>query len=193
MPRPDCLRKDRMLPWAGVAMLALFLASMLALCNRPVRSQAPPAAAPVSVRIGYVDMQRLLTQAPQILAARTRLQAEFDARDADLRTDTAHLAELEQKLKHTTDEAALNELNRQADALRRSIERSRERLREQLATRVDEETAKAWPEINDAIAEHGREAGYDLIVTSPVAYVSGRIDVTDDVLARLRRKTERTP
>ncbi|HRO87551.1 MAG TPA: OmpH family outer membrane protein [Chiayiivirga sp.] len=81
-------------------------------------------------------------------------------------------------------------LKRQADALRRSIERTRERLRDELNARVDEETERAWPLINDAIAEHGRAQGYDLIVTSPVAYVSGRIDVTDDVLALLRRQQQ---
>lgn len=146
------------------------------------------AAAQSGVRIGYVDMQRLLTQAPQILAARSRIQQEFDASDAELRVDSARLAELELRAERAADEAGRAEITRNADALRRSIERTRQRLRDELATRVDEETEKAWPQINDAIAEHGREQGYDLIVTSPVAYVSGRIDVTDDVLARLARQ-----
>lgn len=148
----------------------------------------PVASAQASVRIGYVDMERLLTRAPQILTARTRLQKEFDARDAELRVDSARLAELDLRVQQAAGEDERTELSRQAEALRRSIERTRQRLREELSKRVDEETEKAWPEINDAIAEHGREQGYDLIVTSPVAYVSGRIDVTDDVLARLARQ-----
>lgn len=139
-------------------------------------------------RIGYVDMQRLLTHAPQILDARNRMQRQFDARDAELRVDTARLAELDQRVARAGDADERAALSRQAEALRRSIERTRQRLREELAARVDEETEKAWPQINDAIAEHGREHGYDLIVTSPVAYVSGRIDVTDDVLERLARQ-----
>lgn len=151
---------------------------------------ALPAAAlaQTGVRIGYVDMERLLTHAPQILAARQGLQREFDARDAELRIDAARLAELEQRAQHAGTEDERTSLGRQADALRRSIERTRQRLREELSQRVDEETEKAWPQINDAIAAHGRDNGYDLIVTSPVAYVSGRIDVTDDVLARLARE-----
>lgn len=144
-----------------------------------------------SARIGYVDMQRLLSQAPQILEARSRLQREFDARDADLRVDNARLAELEQRIERSSDSDEQATLTRQADSLRRSIERTRQRLREELASRVDEETESAWPAINDAIAEHGREHGYDLILTSPVAYVSGRIDLTDDILARLR--SQQTP
>lgn len=181
VPRPRTSR-SRLLHRAAALALMLTLAGWLS-----------PATAQNAARIGYVDMQRLLTQAPQILRARSRLQAEFDARDAELRNESAHLAELEQNLAQTSDPATREQLQRQAESLRRSIERSRERLREQLSTRVDEETDKAWPAINDAIVEHGREAGYDLILTSPVAYVSGRIDVTDDVLARLRRKTGTSP
>ena len=150
----------------------------------------PASAQSGGVRIGYVDMQRLLTHAPQILEARSRMQREFDARDAELRVDVARLAELDQRAAGAGNVDEQTALSRQAEALRRSIERTRQRLREELTTRVDEETEKAWPQINDAIAEHGREQGYDLIVTSPVAYVSGRIDVTDDVLALLRRRQQ---
>ena len=151
---------------------------------------AATAWAQGGVRIGYVDMERLLTQAPQILAARASLQREFDARDAELRVDVAHLAELDQRIKQTEDADARTGLERQAESLRRSIERSRQNLREELNRRVEEETDKAWPQINEAIAAHGREQGYDLIVVSPVAYVSARIDVTDDVLARLAREQQ---
>ncbi len=171
-PRPHWLRRAR----------CLALACIVAILALPAQAQ--------SVRIGYVDMQRLLVNAPQILAARSRMQQEFDKRDAELRVDEARLAELELRAGKSASSEEREELNRQAEALRRSIARTRERLREELNARVDEETERAWPQINDAIAEHGREQGYDLIVTSPVAYVSGRIDVTDDVLARLARQQE---
>ncbi len=144
-------------------ILAVLLACLLGLSTHPSLAQ--------SVRIGYVDMQRLLVSAPQIIAARGKMQKEFDARDAELRVDEARLAELELRAGSAAAPEDRDGLKRQADALRRSIERTRERLR-------------------DAIAEHGRAQGYDLIVTSPVAYVSGRIDVTDDVLALLRRQQQ---
>lgn len=163
-------------------ILAVLLACLLGLSTHPSLAQ--------SVRIGYVDMQRLLVNAPQIIAARGKMQKEFDARDAELRVDEARLAELELRAGSAAAPEDRDGLKRQADALRRSIERTRERLRDELNARVDEETERAWPLINDAIAEHGRAQGYDLIVTSPVAYVSGRIDVTDDVLALLRRQQQ---
>lgn len=162
--------------WLG---LALVLAAGLAL------AQDGPS------RVGYVDMQRLLDNAPHMLAARARLKQEFDQRDAALKQDEARLAGLDLRLRSeaaTLPAAELATLQRQADALRRSVERTRQRLREEFSTRVDQELDRTWPSINEAVADFAREQGYDLIVQSPVIYVSGRIDVTDRVLDRLKRE-----
>lgn len=144
------------------------------------------SAQPAPTRVGYVDMKRLLDNAPQVLAANAKLKQEFDARDTELKGDEARLAELDGRLA-SGGAGAPDTLQRQADALRRSVERTRQRLRDDLRTRSQEEVDRAWPLINDAIAEHAREQGYDLIVPSPQVYVSGRIDITDDVLERMRR------
>jgi outer membrane protein len=141
-------------------------------------------------RIGYVDMQRLIDDAPQMRAARARLKQEFDKRDVALKQDEARLAGLDQRLQReatTLAAADLTLLQRQAEALRRSVERTRQRLREEFNSRVDQELDRTWPLINEAVAELAREQGYDLVVQSPVVYVSGRIDVTDRVLERLKR------
>jgi outer membrane protein len=141
-------------------------------------------------RVGYVDMQRLIDNAPQTLAARERLKQEFDKRDAGLKQEEARLAALDLRLKDgptVLPEAERTALQRQADALRRSVERTRQRLREEFNARVDQELDRTWPLINEAVAEFAREQGYDLVVPSPVIYVSGRIDITDRVLDRLKR------
>lgn len=150
-------------------------------------------AQPAPTRVGYVDMKRLLDNAPQVIAANGKLKQEFDARDAELKRDEARLAELDTRLSSGGADAP-DTLQRQADALRRSVERTRQRLRDDLRARSQEEVDRAWPLINDAIADYAREQGYDLVVPSPQVYVSGRIDITDDVLERMRREfDERKP
>ena len=153
---------------------------------------AASSAQDAATRIGYVDMQRLIDNAPQTLAARERLRREFDQRDAELKTEIARLAVLDQRTKDeaaTLAEAELTALRRQVDTLRRSIERTQQRLREEFNTRVDQELERTWPLINEAVAEYAREAGYDLVVPSPVVYVSGRVDITERVLDRLKRES----
>ena len=143
-------------------------------------------AQPAPTRVGYVDMKRLLDNAPQVLAANVALKKEFDARDAELRADETRLKAIDARLA-TGGVVDPDSLQRQADALRRSVERTRQRLREELRTRSEQEIDRTWPLINDAVADYAREQGYDLVVHSPVVYVSGRIDITDAVLERMRR------
>lgn len=163
-------------------VLALLLALVL----------APPAVAqPAAVRIGYVDMKRLLDNAPQVVAGRQKLEREFAPRDAALVTDELRLADM--RSRHERDSAMMTRddaesLRREIDALDRSIRRNRDNLRAELKTRSDQELDRSWREINNAVVAHAREQGIDLIVPSPVVYASPRIDVTDQVLERLRRQ-----
>lgn len=145
------------------------------------------AAAQDAVRIGYVDMKRLLDNAPQVVAGRSRLEREFAARDAALQAEETRAGELRSRLA-AGDAADADALRREMDALERSIKRKRDGLRNDLKTRSDQELDRSWREINEAVVEFAREQGYDLIVPSPVVYASPKADVTDRILDRLRRQ-----
>jgi outer membrane protein len=169
----------------GVCVAAALL--LAALVAAPVGAQQP--AQPPS-RIGYVDMKRLLDNAPQVQAGRAALQREFAQRDAQLKAQEARLAELQ--LRQRRDSAILpkdaaDALANEIDTLDRGIGRLRTKMRDDLAARQNEELNKRWPEIQDAVIEYARENGLDLVVASPVVYASASIDVTDAVLARLKR------
>lgn len=148
-----------------------------------------------SPRIGYVDMQRLLDNAPQVIDARARLAHEFALRDQRLTADEQRLGELEARRRTDLAAAGADEaqsLDAEINALRRSVERTRQRLREELQLRSAEEVDRAFPRINEAVADYAREQGYDLVLSSPVIYASGRLDITDAVLDRLRREFDGT-
>ncbi|MEZ5463733.1 MAG: OmpH family outer membrane protein [Lysobacteraceae bacterium] len=154
------------------------------------------AAQDGSGRIAYVDMQRLIDSAPQVVNARARLQTEFAERDRALDADVERLAALEDRIRREADLMSADDaraLRQEADALRSSIQRTRERLSQQLGSRIDEELDRAWPDIEASVAEYAREAGYDLVVGSPVIYASGRVDITDRVLDRLRQAASERP
>jgi len=145
---------------------------------------AAGAQAPAAVRIGYVDMKRLLDNAPQIVAGRSKLEGEFAGRDSALKADEQHLNELRAKAGAKPSDAQQREI----DALERSIKRQRENLRNELKTRSDQELDNSWRDINDAVVAFAREQGYDLIVASPVVYAGARVDITEKILDRLRRQ-----
>lgn len=144
------------------------------------------AQAPAPVRIGYVDMKRLLDNAPQVVAGRRKLEREFSTRDTALKADEQRLVDLKQKQPGLAKPES-DALQREIDALDRSIKRNREAMRAELKTRGDQELDRSWREINDAVVAFAREQGYDLIVPSPVVYASPKVDITDRILDRLRR------
>lgn len=147
-------------------------------------------------KIGYVDLKRLVDNAPQMIESRTKLEREFAPRDTALKADEKKLADL--KARYDRDGAIMAKpdaeaLKRQIDALDRSIARTREDLRNELNTRARAERDRIWQQINDVVVEYARAQGYDLIVPSPVVYASSRLDITDAVLERLRHPPAATP
>lgn len=158
-------------------------AALLALSFVVAAQPAQPA------RIGYVDMQRLIDGSPQFIAGREALQREFTQRDAALKVDEARLSQLESALKRdgaTLPPATADARQHEIDALRRSIERTRAKLRDDLNKRREEMLDARWSEINDVVIAYAREHRIDLVVQSPVIYASASIDITDAVLERLK-------
>ena len=163
----------------GACLLALLLLWPCAL----VQAQVPTS------KVGYVDLKRLIDDAPQMIASHARLQEEFAPRDAALKADEAKLAALKQK--QARDSAIMSKANadalqRQVQALEHSVARTRENLRTELNTRAAAERDRIWQQINDSVIDYARSHGYDLIVPSPVVYANPRIDITDAVLELLR-------
>jgi outer membrane protein len=152
---------------------------------------APALAQTPNARVGYVDMKRLLDNAPQVVAGRQKLEREFQPRDTALKADEKRLADLRERQQRegaTMAAADADTLKREIDALDRSIKRNRDAMRNDLKSRSDQELDKSWREINDAVVEFAREQGFDLIVPSPVVFASPRVDITDQVLERLRKQ-----
>ena len=179
------------------AMRALVLGAVLGACVLETLSPATALAqAPAAAKVGYVDMKRLLDNAPQVVAGREKLSKEFAPRDASLKADEKRLDDLRERQQREAATMATTDadtLKREIDALDRSIKRNREAMRNDLKSRSDQELDKSWREINDAVVAFAREQGYDIIVPSPVVYASARVDITDQVLERLRKQFREKP
>lgn len=168
-----------------ITLSRTLLIALLLACSSSLTAQS------TAMRIGYVDMKRLLDNAPQVIAGRQKLEREFAPRDSELSTEETRLATM--RSRHERDSSSMERadaesLRREIDALDRSIKRKRENLRSELKSRSDQELDRSWREINNAVVEFAREQNIDLIVPSPVVYASQRIDVTEQVLERLKGK-----
>ncbi|PIV32901.1 MAG: hypothetical protein COS34_10630 [Lysobacterales bacterium CG02_land_8_20_14_3_00_62_12] len=168
---------------------------LLAACLWMVGSGVTSRALAEGTRIGYVDMKRLLDNAPQVIDGRARLESEFRARDQLLKASAARLVDLETRERREAavmPKAAADSLHNEIVTLKRSLDRTRKQLSDDLKSRMDEELNRRWPEINDAVIVFARANAYDLVIPAPVLYASPAIDITDQVLEQLRKSAARS-
>ncbi|MGY6553476.1 MAG: OmpH family outer membrane protein [Wenzhouxiangella sp.] len=137
-----------------------------------------------SIRIGYVDMKRLFDSAPQVVAAREALDIEFRPRNQALIDDETRLEQMQRTLADGEGLPADQrfELEQDIRNLRRSVDRRRQDLREELRFRTSTATKALEETIEVAVRQVAEERGYDLILTSPVAFAAPGIDITDQIL-----------
>lgn len=139
------------------------------------------------VKIGFVNSQRILNDAPQAAKAKKKLEKEFEKRDQELlklskqlqsaqeslEKNSVNLPELERRTK----EREFNELNR--DFLRKQRE-----FKEDLNLRQNEEMAAIYERVNKVIKSIAEAEKYDIIFQEAV-YANPRIDLTDKVVKAL--------
>ncbi len=153
------------------------------------------APAWAQTKIGYVDWEELIESAPQIGVARDRLDAEFRPRNEAIEDNEKELREMEEKL--VRDAAVMSEevrqtLERAIRALRRDVQRDKEDLREELDYRLQEERQRVEQEIYEIVRRFAEDNGYDLIIPGPALYASDAVNLTEQLLARLRSSFEAT-
>jgi len=151
---------------------------------------AGPATAQ-SVRIGYVDMKRVLDNAPQVLAGREKLDLEFRPRNETIEFQERQVQAMEDRLAlGDLSEDARVRLERELREMQRNVNRQKEDLRDELSFRRTEEVQRLEDQINQAVQEIARDNGYDLILSSPVVYADPTLDITQLILDQLRLEYE---
>ena len=150
-----------------------------------VAAWAGPASAQ-SLRIGYVDMKRVLDTAPQVTAGRQALDLEFRSRSEAIEVDEFRAKTLEDRLAQgdlVSEDARQTE--RELRDLQRNINRRKEDLRDELSFRRTEDVQRLEEQINLAVEEIAQRNGSDVIISSPVVYANPDLDITDLILEQL--------
>jgi outer membrane protein len=145
-------------------------------------------------KIAFVNQAKLLQKAPQAESARNKLQREFAKRDQSL---VSLQKEIKRKTLKLQKDAAilssseLSKLKRKITLLRRDLERDKSAFKEDLSIRQNEELVKLQKSVLKSIQTIAKKENYDLIISDGVIYASKRIDITDKILAQLKRQYSR--
>jgi outer membrane protein len=155
-----------------------FLSLLLALC------WALPVAAD-ELKIGFVNIQRIVRDAPAAIKAARKLDQEFGRRDAELQAMAKDVQSRQDALRSASlSQTARAQKERELAELAREYQRKGEQFQEDLNVRQNEENAALIERANNAIRQIANSENFDIILQDAVA-VGDRIDITDKVIKAL--------
>lgn len=149
------------------------------------------AAAPVAaadLKIGYVNMVKVIEEAPQGVAALKKLETEFGPRDKELVQLQNRVVQLSDELTRGApslkeSERAVRE--RELLAVKRELKRATQEFREDYNLRRNEELAALQDLVRKTVIDIARQEKYDLILQEGAVYSGESVDITEKVLKRL--------
>ena len=167
--------------------------SVLALC---ICGLAAAQTASAEIKIGVVNFQKLLEDAPQTKTAMQALENEFAPRRRELLTLQNDLKARDEKLQK--EGAVMSEADRaKAEKTLRDQQREFSRkageFQDDAGTRKNEEIGKVQRYLVTEIQAYAVTQGFDLVLGEGVFYAKGPLDVTANVLAVLATKPASLP
>ena len=163
----------------------------LSLCGFMVSQQAS-----AEIKIGYVDFQKLMTEAPQVKSAMQALQNEFGPRQRELVAMQNDLKARDDKLAKEgaiMAEADRAKAEKQLRDQQREFSRKGGEFQDDLSTRKNEELGKVQRYLLEEIRTYSSAQGFDLVLGEGVFYNKPQLDITAQVLEVLKSKPASLP
>ena len=172
--------------WRGV--LIMVVGVVLAVADSGVAQQPAPAAPASSVRIAYIDVQRVLARSSAGVAAREQLEREKAVMQKEMDSKRVELEklrdELEKKGPMLTPEAR-REKQEGFERKRRDGARMMDDYQKELEKKEQMLLQRVLQELSGVIERVGKEKGYYMIVEkrgASVLYASTDADRTDEII-----------
>ena len=157
----------------------LALAVALVLASATVTAQ--------DLRIGFVNLERILRDSNSAKAAQTKLEQEFAKREKDIQALAAALKGASEKFEReapTLPEAQRTARQRQLVEQDREFQRKQREFQEDLNLRKNEELQGVLERANRVIKQVAESEKFDLILQEAV-YINPKHDITEKVLSGL--------
>jgi outer membrane protein len=163
----------------------------LLLCGLFASTQAS-----AEIKLGYVNFQKLLEEAPQTKTAMQALENEFAPRRRELLTmqnDMKARDEKFQKEGAVMTEGDRAKTEKELRDEQREFQRKAGEFQDDASTRRNEEIGKVQRYLITEIQAYATSQGYDLVLGDGVFYSKGSFDITANVLAVLATKPTTLP
>lgn len=177
----------------AVRRLVLRSGLLFGLSSAPVRTQAAANDGQGAIKMGYVNIRKVMAQAPQIKQIQKKLSDAFEAeRQAifKLRNEIARLSNGYDKTAATNQTAenqdTLQALQEDIDEKQLQLAKLQQSLQNAYNLRRNESLAELQTLIVNTVAKVAKEKRLDIVLNNTgVIYVNSRIDISPDVLKYL--------
>ena len=160
--------------WVATFGVALFAASV--------------ASAQSNLKIGVINVGKLLENAPQSKVVQDRLEKEFGPRQQAIIAKRQKMQSQQESFQKDSavmgEEERLN-LERQIRDAQRDLQREENEYLEDFNARRNEEVGKLQKEVQQRVQAYASAQKYDLVLADAV-YVSGAVDITQQVINALQ-------
>jgi outer membrane protein len=141
-----------------------------------------------ALKIGVINVSRLLEQSPQAEAVTKKLSDEFAPRQRDIQAAQTRLQQQQDRFQKDApvmgEEERLN-LERQIRDGQRDLQRTQNEYLEDLNARRNEEVGKLQRDVLLKVQDFARAQKFDLVLGDAI-FVSTALDITDQVLSVLK-------
>lgn len=155
-----------------------------------ILGMALPASAQ-DLKIGVVNWARLLTESPQAEKVRDNMEGKFASRAEKLQEQREKLESDVERLKR--DGAVMSEDARQKleDSIRdqqRQLRVAQEEFSDDVQRTREDELKGLNTAVRGVVDEFAQDQGYDLIIGDGILFATDKVEVTSQVLERLKAK-----
>lgn len=140
-------------------------------------------------KIAYVEVTRLLEEAPQVKQVKETIRKEFAHRDEALVAQQKQLKKLQDKFikdGSIMSEAEAKRLERDILARRRKLKNATGEFQEDLSLRQNEELKKLRKVIAEVVIKVAKQEKIDIVLEGGVVYADPKSNITDIVLKKLK-------
>jgi outer membrane protein len=175
--------------WRSVLTLVIGLLVVVAIPVGAQQPASPGAAAPASsIRIAYIDVQRVLARSSAGVAAREQLEREKTVMQKEMDSKRVELEKLRDELEKkgplmTAD--ARREKQEAFERKRRDAARMMDDFQKELEKKEQVLLQRVLQELSGVIEKVGKDKGYFMIVEkrgASVLYASPDADLTDEII-----------
>ena len=143
-----------------------------------------------SPKIGFVSVEKILTDAPQVEAVNESMLERFGGRKTELQEMEKEIKGMQENYKRNElvmTEDKLNELKNNIIAKIQEFKQKEALLQQEVATVRNQELAVLQQSVSSIINDIAKDEKYDLILSEGVVYAAEKLDITDKVLERMKK------